>query len=97
MNLINLDRDSYEWRSMTLNQLKTARVEDRIREARTVSIELEQELTTFRERIKNISQTLQEQRQSKTNNLLQLVTLIGGISSISPIFIVIIKIFYKVI
>jgi hypothetical protein len=55
------------------------------------ALELEQELTTFRERIKNISQTLQEQRQSKTNNLLQLVTLIGGISSISPIFIGIIK------
>ena len=55
------------------------------------ALELEQELTTFRERIKNISQILQEQRQSKTNNLLQLVTLIGGISSISPIFIGIIK------
>lgn len=55
------------------------------------ALELEQELTTFRERVNNISQTLQEQRESKTNNLLQLVTLIGGISSISPVFDFVIK------
>jgi hypothetical protein len=55
------------------------------------ALELEQELTTFRERVNNISQTLQEQRESKTNNLLQLVTLIGGISSISPAFDFVIK------
>jgi hypothetical protein len=55
------------------------------------ALELEQELTTFRERINNISQSLQEQRESKTNNLLQLVTLIGGISSISPFIDITIK------
>jgi hypothetical protein len=51
----------------------TEQKEDNCRETKESLVELEQELTTFRERVNNNSQTLQEQRESKTNNLLQLV------------------------
>jgi uncharacterized membrane-anchored protein len=48
------------------------------------ALELEKELNTFSERINSLSKQLQEQRESKTNNLLQIVTLLSGLSSIAP-------------
>jgi hypothetical protein len=48
------------------------------------ALELEKELNTFRERINNLSKVLQEERESKTNNLLQVVTVLSGVSSVSP-------------
>lgn len=48
------------------------------------ALELDKELNTFRERINNLSKVLQEERESKTNNLLQVVTVLSGISSIAP-------------
>jgi hypothetical protein len=50
------------------------------------ALELEKELTIFRERINNLSTALQEKRQAKTNLLLQAVTVLSGISSVGPIF-----------
>jgi len=49
------------------------------------ALELDKELSTFGERINNLSKVLQEERESKTNNLLQIVTLLSGISSVSPL------------
>lgn len=48
------------------------------------ALELEKELNTFSERINNLSKQLQEERESKTNNLLQIVTVLSGLSSIAP-------------
>ena len=50
------------------------------------ALELESEINTFRQRINNLSSALQEQRQAKTNLLLQAVTVLSGISSVGPIF-----------
>jgi hypothetical protein len=44
------------------------------------ALELEHELGKFRIRITNLSNTIQEERESKTNILLQIVTVLGGIS-----------------
>lgn len=49
------------------------------------ALELDKELITFRERINNLSKVLQEERESKTNNLLQIVTLLSGITSVAPL------------
>ena len=49
------------------------------------ALELDKELITFRERINNFSKVLQEERESKTNNLLQIVTLLSGITSVAPL------------
>jgi hypothetical protein len=48
------------------------------------ALELDKELITFRERINNFSKVLQEERESKTNNLLQIVTVLSGLSSVAP-------------
>ena len=48
------------------------------------ALELDKELNTFSERINNLSKQLQEERESKTNNLLQIVTVLSGLSSIAP-------------
>ena len=48
------------------------------------ALELDKELITFRERINNLSKVLQEERESKTNNLLQIVTVLSGLSSVAP-------------
>jgi hypothetical protein len=49
------------------------------------ALELEIELEKFKSRINNLSTTIQEERESKTNILLQIVTVLGGISSVGPI------------
>ena len=49
------------------------------------ALELEVELEKFKTRITNLSNTIQEERESKTNILLQIVTVLGGISSVGPI------------
>ncbi len=49
------------------------------------ALELDKELSTFRERINNLSKVLQEERESKTNNLLQIVTILSGLSSVAPV------------
>jgi hypothetical protein len=49
------------------------------------ALELDKELSTFRERINNLSKALQEERESKTNNLLQIVTILSGLSSVAPV------------
>ena len=50
------------------------------------SLELEEELANFRERINNLSDTIKEEKQSKTNLLLEAVTVLSGLSSIGPVF-----------
>lgn len=49
------------------------------------SLELEDELNSFRETINNLSKTIQEEKQARTNLLLQGVTILTSISSIGPI------------
>jgi len=49
------------------------------------SLELDHELEKLRVRITNLSQAIQEERENKTNILLQIVTVLGGISSVGPI------------
>lgn len=49
------------------------------------ALDLDTELTIFRERINSISAALQEKRQAKTNFLLQGVTVLSFIASLSPI------------
>jgi cytochrome c oxidase subunit IV len=50
-----------------------------------IGLDIEAELTTFRERINNISQKIEEKQQAKTNLLLQVVAGLSGLSSLSPI------------
>jgi hypothetical protein len=50
-----------------------------------LALELDNELNIFRERINNLSAAIQEKRQATTNLLLQGVTFLGFISSLSPI------------
>jgi hypothetical protein len=49
------------------------------------ALELDLELEKFRIRINNLSDKIQEERESKTNMLLQVVTGLGAISSVGPI------------
>jgi hypothetical protein len=49
------------------------------------ALELEVELEKFKTRINNLSDKIQEERESKTNMLLHIVTVLGGISSVGPI------------
>jgi hypothetical protein len=49
------------------------------------ALELDHELDKFRIRITNLSDAIQEERQNKTNILLQIVTVLGGISSVGPV------------
>jgi len=48
------------------------------------ALELDNELKTFRERINNLSATIQETRQRKTNILLGLVTALSGVQYVGP-------------
>jgi hypothetical protein len=50
------------------------------------ALELESELVSFRETINNLSKTIQEEKQARTNLLLQAVTVLTSITSIGPIF-----------
>ncbi len=50
------------------------------------ALELETELVSFREMINNLSKSIQERKQAKTNMLLHAVTILTSISSIGPIF-----------
>ena len=51
------------------------------------ALELDLELEKFRIRINNLSDKIQEERESKTNMLLRIVTVLGGISSVGPILV----------
>ena len=50
------------------------------------ALHLDEELHTFQHRINRISSAIQEERQSRTNALLQFVTVLGGLSSVQPVF-----------
>jgi hypothetical protein len=50
------------------------------------ALDLEAELISFREMINNLSKTIQEEKQARTNLLLQGVTILTSITSIGPIF-----------
>lgn len=49
------------------------------------ALELDSELHSFREIINNLSKTIQEEKQAKTNILLQAVTILTTISSLGPL------------
>jgi len=53
-----------------------------------IALELEQELSAFDVRIKRLSTTIQEEKQSRTNNLLQVVTILGSVSSVGPVLVI---------
>lgn len=50
------------------------------------SLNINKELEAFQNRINRISQSIQEEKQARTNNLLQLVSILGGITSLGPIY-----------
>ena len=50
------------------------------------ALHLDEELDTFQNRINRISAAIQEEKQSRTNSLLQFVTVLGGIGSVKPVF-----------
>jgi hypothetical protein len=50
------------------------------------ALHLGEELNTFQSRINRISSAIQEEKQSRTNALLQFVTVLGGLGSVQPIF-----------
>jgi hypothetical protein len=49
------------------------------------ALDLDDEMLKFRDKISNLSNKIEEERQSKTNLLLQIVTVLGGISSLGPV------------
>lgn len=49
------------------------------------ALDLDDEMLKFRDKISNLSIKIEEERQSKTNLLLQIVTVLGGISSLGPV------------
>jgi hypothetical protein len=51
-----------------------------------VALHLEEELNTFQNRINRISSAIQEEKQSRTNALLQFVSVLGGLGSVMPVF-----------
>jgi hypothetical protein len=51
-----------------------------------MALDLDAELNSFREMINNLSKTIQEEKQARTNLLLQGVTILTSITSIGPIF-----------
>jgi hypothetical protein len=61
------------------------------------SLYINEELEAFQNRINRISQAIQEEKQGRTNNLLQLVSILGGITSLGPIYDILteIKIFFS--
>jgi hypothetical protein len=50
------------------------------------ALHLDEELVTFQSRINRISSAIQEEKQSRTNALLQFVTVLGGLGSVQPVF-----------
>jgi len=50
------------------------------------SLQLNEELTTFQNRINRISSAIQEEKQSRTNVLLTIVSFLGGLSSVQPVY-----------
>lgn len=50
------------------------------------ALHLDEELNTFQNRINRISAAIQEEKQSRTNSLLQFVSVLGGIGSVKPVF-----------
>jgi hypothetical protein len=50
------------------------------------ALDLDAELNSFRDMINNLSKTIQEEKQARTNLLLQGVTILTSITSIGPIF-----------
>lgn len=61
------------------------------------SLCIDDELEAFQNRINRISQAIQEEKQGRTNNLLQLVSILGGITSLGPIYDILteVKIFFS--
>ena len=51
-----------------------------------IALDLENELTLFQQRINRISSAIQEEKQSRMNKLLQIVTILSIMASIQPIF-----------
>lgn len=51
-----------------------------------VALHLDEELNTFQTRINRISTAIQEEKQSRTNALLQFVSVLGGLGSVQPVF-----------
>jgi hypothetical protein len=51
------------------------------------ALELDIELNSFREMVNNLSKSIQERKQARTNMLLQAVTILTSITSIGPIFV----------
>ena len=51
------------------------------------ALDITLELDAFQSRINRLSTTIQEKKQSKTNNLLKIVTFLGALSSIQPFLI----------
>lgn len=50
------------------------------------ALHLDEELNTFQNRINRISSAIQEEKQSRTNALLQFVSVLGGLGSVKPVF-----------
>lgn len=50
------------------------------------ALHLDEELNTFQNRINRISSAIQEEKQSRTNALLQFVSVLGGLGSVQPVF-----------
>jgi hypothetical protein len=50
------------------------------------ALHLDEELETFQSRINRISTSIQEEKQSRTNALLKFVSILGGLSSVNPVF-----------
>jgi len=50
------------------------------------ALHLDEELNTFQNRINRISSAIQEEKQSRTNALLQFVSVLGGLGSVMPVF-----------
>ena len=48
-------------------------------------LDINVELTAFHSRINRLYATIQDKKQSKTNMLLQIVTVLGGITSVQPV------------
>lgn len=53
-----------------------------------VALDIDVELNSFQSRINRLSAAIQEKKQSKTNMLLQAVTVLGGISSVQPVLVI---------
>jgi len=44
-NLMNLDEDTIEWKKLTINQMRKTKIEDKIREYKTIGLDLSQKLS----------------------------------------------------